>query len=162
MVQQQELMKFMTMLGGALVCLAGCASDNSNLMRARTDSICTLVNEEHAADGKRVRVQVIFRTDGVENSILEDVSCPGVVVEPRSNDASSENESDLDESGMKKFEKLLYGGTLDGSSYRVMKLDVSGTFRWRAETRPKGALEMEKFWDIELLEPAKSPQVVRP
>lgn len=101
-------------------------------------SVCELATWGAAEDGRRVRLTAIFDTDGVENSVLRDESCPRVVVAPR--DPPDESR---DSSTSEAFDAVIYKPGL----HRV-KIDVSGVFRWRAGKTPPAALEMEKYWEI--------------
>lgn len=126
--------------------LVGCASSPVEDAAVRT-SLCELVSRGRSADGEFVRVVVIFKTDGLENSILVDENCARMPAAPRFPSESREDKKSLTE-----FKKTLYGGRMDEVRSRTIELDVSGTFRWRPNSRPNSALEMEKIWRHRRLE----------
>jgi hypothetical protein len=103
-----------------------------------TTSICEIAGWTSENDGSRVRLTAVFDTDGVENSVLRDLSCPGVVVAPR--DAP---EGDREVVSSLAFDAMVYKPGL----HRI-EIDVTGVFRWRAGAKPNATFEMERFWSI--------------
>ena len=126
--------------------LISCASSPVEDAAVRT-SLCELVSRGQSADGEFVRVVAIFKTDGLENSILVDENCARMPTAPRFSSGSREDKKSLNE-----FKEALYGGRMDEVWSRTIELDVSGTFRWRPNSRPNAALEMEKVWRLRRLE----------
>jgi hypothetical protein len=110
-------------------------------------TLCDVVSMGASAEGREVRLAVVFQSDGLENSVLTDERCPDVAVEPL-----FEQGSRRDAASMGRLELMVYGGPLDAPRFRKIEIETSGTFHWRTNRRPHGTLNMEKVWVMKRLE----------
>ncbi|MDY4282971.1 hypothetical protein [Xanthomonas sp. LF06-19] len=103
-------------------------------------SICELTQRGKEAGGAQVRVRAIFTSDLLERSVITDPKCPSVVVIP-----FDAEESKLDVESIRRFDAAV-AGKLSDHTIRVFSVDVSGTYVWRGDEQPAGALYIEKVW----------------
>ncbi|MBB5877738.1 hypothetical protein [Xanthomonas sp. 3498] len=103
-------------------------------------SICELAQRGKRISGAQVRVRAIFTSDLLERSVITDPKCPSVVVIP-----FDAEESKLDMESMQRFDAAV-AGELSDHTIRVFSVDVSGTYVWRGDEQPAGAIYIEKVW----------------
>jgi hypothetical protein len=85
----------------------------------------------------------------LEHSGLKDRRCPAALLAPFESDDKEQDPS------MGKFDKAVTGNVSD-LRMREFSIDVSGTFVWRVNELPHGALMMKKIWRFRKLHAAGS------
>ena len=104
-----------------------------------TLSICELAKLGNDMDGHAVRVSAIYVTDLMHTSVLKDRHCSADGVAP------VKAADGMQDPSVEKFDTAMWG-KLDDHELRVFAVDVSGTFHWRGDETPHGALAIEKVW----------------
>ena len=129
-----------------ILLVSGCGLEVRTEDVTRT-SLCDLVAAGPASDGRRVRISVIFETDGIENSVLTDSGCPKSAIA-----LSSLNGPEADAESIESFDQLVESNPMTGSGYRKVDLDVTGVIHWRTDQRPFVVIYPEKVWNAKRLE----------
>lgn len=105
-------------------------------------SICELAKLGKEMDGHPVRVSAIYVTDLMHSSVLKDRHCSMEGIAPLEADDGTQDPS------VDKFDTAMWG-KLGDRKLRVFSVDVSGTYHWRGDETPHGALAIEKVWHFE-------------
>ena len=111
-------------------------------------SICELVKHGEEMNGQPVRLSAIYFTDLLETSGIKDLRCPSVVLALFGSDEEPQDPS------IDKFDKAV-AGRLSDLRLRRFSIDVSGTFVWRKDKMPHGALIMKKIWAFKRVQGTK-------
>jgi hypothetical protein len=107
-------------------------------------SICELVKSGEQMNGRHVRLTVVYLTDLLEGSSLNDPRCPKQYLDP---DWTALQKNALHNPSLDAFDKALYAHP-DDIKLTEFVIDVSGKFVWRAGDKPRSTLIFEKIWSF--------------
>lgn len=126
-----------------VVMLSACASARSKI-DAQNVTVCSLSKAGAKMSGKTVRLKATYVSDMLEHSALVDNRCP--------NDGIAADWRSARDPNTHAFDEALFKVTPNYQEPVKFNLDVSGTFVWNTDERPRGTLIFHKVWKFDRLD----------